>query len=309
MQEDARGGLDEVRAEVERVGLRQRDPEAVRVHGAQMGRVPVGEPRESRAHRAVPRRHVRWCRPVVAHARRGGVQAAGVQERGPVGAVEEHVGTVVADGAPRLDEEVRPARVVGVGAEPRRVRDGGPGQREVALRGWRHGPEMVAPGPDAQRLAPLGCVVGEVSRREVAVPELEQAAAELAAVEAVAPVARHGAQGAGDAGDAHALPDLERPTGAELAGSRERVDEVTRQRQHDGGRKAVLGQLDRRGQHVAEREPAVAGVQGQPTVHGAGHLDAADVAPQRHGRHALGAHAGRVGPGTGTPDGEERLWC
>ena len=141
----------------------------------------------------------------------------------------------------------------------------------------------------------------------MAVTESQQAAAELAGVEAVAPVAGDGAQGAADARHAHALADLEWPTGAQLAGPRERVDQMARQRQHDGGGEAVLGQLNRRRQHLVEREPAVAVMEGEPAVDGAGHLHAADVAAQRHRRHALAAQAGRVGPGPGTSDGEERL--
>ena len=71
--------------------------------------------------------------------------------------------------------------------------------------------------------------------------------------------------------------------------------------------KPVGGQLDRRRQDLVEGQPPVALVQGEPPVDGAGHRHAADVAPQRHHGHALGAHAGRVGPGTGAPDREERL--
>ena len=79
------------------------------------------------------------------------------------------------------------------------------------------------------------------------------------------------------------------------------------QRQHDGGGEALGRQLDRRRQHLVEGQPPVALVQREPAVDRAGHLHAADVAPQRHGGHPLGAHPGRVGPGAGPPDGEERL--
>ncbi len=97
------------------------------------------------------------------------------------------------------------------------------------------------------------------------------------------------------------------PVRAELARAGQCVDEVAGQRQHDGGGEALRGELDRRGQDVLEREPPVALVQGQPAVDGTGHLHAADVAPQRHGRHPLGAHPGRVGPRGGPPDGQQGL--
>ena len=82
-------------------------------------------------------------------------------------------------------------------------------------------------------------------------------------------------------GSAHGLADPERAVRAELAGAGEGVDEMTGQRQHDGGGEPLGGQLDRRRQHLVERQPPVALVQGEPAVDGAGHLHAADVAPQR----------------------------
>ena len=113
-------------------------------------------------------------------------------------------------------------------------------------------------------------------------------------VEAVAAVAGDGAQRAGDAGEAHGLPDGQRAVRAELAGSGKGVDEMAGQRQHDGRGEALLGQFDGRRQHLLERQPAVALVQGEPAVDGARHLHAADVAPHRHRRHAV-ARACRSG--------------
>ena len=121
--------------------------------------------------------------------RRGG-QPRRVEERVAVGAVEEHRRAVVADGAPRLDEEMGPLRIVRFGPEPGRLGHRGAGQREVALRRGRHGPQVVAPGAGLQRRAPRRRAGGEVGRREVAAAQLEQAPAELALVEAVAAVAR-----------------------------------------------------------------------------------------------------------------------
>ena len=144
------------------------------------------------------------------HPGRGGGQPRRVEERVAVGAVEEHGGAVVADGAPRLDEEMGPLRVVRLGPEPGRLGHRGAGEREVALRGGRHGPQVVAPGAGLQRRAPRRRAGGEVGRREVAAAQLEQAPAELTLVEAVAAVPGDGAQRAGDAREAHGLPDVER---------------------------------------------------------------------------------------------------
>ena len=125
VQEDAGRGLDEVRAEVERVGLGERDPEPVGVQGAQVRRVAVADACHGGARAAVAGHDVGRCGPLGAHPRRRRSEAVGVQQRGAVGAVEEDVGAVVADGTPRLDEQVRPERVVGVGCpgRPRRRPD------------------------------------------------------------------------------------------------------------------------------------------------------------------------------------------
>ncbi len=232
---------------------------------------------------------------------------AGVEERVAVGAVEEHRRAVVADGAPRLDEEMRPLGIVRIGPEPGRRGHRGAGQREVALRRGRHGPQFVAPGRRVQRRAPRRRAGGEVGRREVAAPQLQEAPAELPLVEAVPAVSCDGAQRAGDAGHAHGLADVEGALRAELAGAGEGVDEMAGQRQHDGGGEPLGSQFDRWRQHLVERQPPVALVQGEPAVDGAGHLHAADVAPHGHRRHPLGAQPGRVGPGTGPADGEQRL--
>ena len=97
----------------------------------------------------------------------------------------------------RLDEQVGPLRVVRVGPEAGRLGHRGAGQREVALRRGRHGPQLVAPRAGAQRRAPRRRAGGEVGRREVAAAELEQAPAELPLVEAVAAVAGDGAAACG----------------------------------------------------------------------------------------------------------------
>ena len=69
VEEDARRRLDEVGAEVEGVGLRERDPETVRVHGAQVRRVPLGDPGHRWARRALAGRDVRRRHPLGARRR------------------------------------------------------------------------------------------------------------------------------------------------------------------------------------------------------------------------------------------------
>ena len=53
---------------------------------------------------------------------------AAVAERAGLGTVVEDLGAVVAHGAPGLDQQMRPARVAGVGAEPGPLGHGGAGQ-------------------------------------------------------------------------------------------------------------------------------------------------------------------------------------
>ena len=156
-----------------------------------------------------------------------------MEERLAVGAVEEHGRAVVADGAPRLDEKMGPLGIVRIGSETGRLGHHGPGQRQVALRRRRHGPQVVAPRVGAQRRGPHGRAGGEVAGHEVAGAEVEEAPPELSVVEAVAAVAGDGAQRAGDAGEAHGLADGQRPVGAQLAGTGQGVHEMTGQRQHD----------------------------------------------------------------------------
>ena len=313
VQEDAGGGLDEVRPEVQRVRLRQRDSEAVGVLRAQVCGVAVAETGHvgggwpGAGVGAAGRRHVGRRHLGRVHPRCGGGQALGMEERVAVGAVEEHGRSVVADGAPRLDEKMGPLGIVGNGPEAGRLGHHGPGQREIALRGGWHGPQVVPPRVGAQWGGPRCCAGGEVGGREVPVAEVEEAPAELPLVEALAAVAGDGAQRAGDAGEAHGLADGQRPVGAQLAGTGEGVHEMAGQRQHERSGKALLGQFDGGGEDIVERQPPVALVQGEPAVDGAGHLHAAYVAAHGHRRQAVAAQPLGVGPRTGPADGEERL--
>ena len=109
-------------------------------------------PRRATSGPAVPGPARRRAAPWPACRRRAAAAArrAGVEQRVAVGTVVEHGGAVVADGAPGLDQEMGPLRVVRVGAEAGRLGHRGAGQGQVALRRGRHGPQVVAPGPGAQ---------------------------------------------------------------------------------------------------------------------------------------------------------------
>ena len=95
--------LDQPRAEARRVRLDQRHAHALAVDRAQVGRVAVA-----------PGAHRFEARSVSIMSIRCG---DGLQQRVAVGGVAEHVGTVEAGGRRRLDQQVRPADVVGVGRQ------------------------------------------------------------------------------------------------------------------------------------------------------------------------------------------------
>ena len=195
----------------------------------------------------------------------------------------------MAHGAPRLDEHMGPPGIVRVGPEPGRLGHRRAGQGQVALRRWRHRPQHVAPGRESQRRAPGRRADREVRRSEMAGAEPEQATTELPVVEGGASVVRDGAQRAGDAGQAHALADLERPGGAELARTGERVDEVAGQGQHDGGGEALVRQLDGRapgprraaGGHGARAAPASRPRRRAPARSGRPRAGASPSSPRR----------------------------
>ena len=141
----------------------------------------------------------------------------------------------------------------------------------------------------------------------MAIPQVLQAAPELALIEAFAPVPGDGAQRAGDPRQPDRLANFQRAARTQFAGAIDAVDEVAGQRQHDGRGEAVGGQLNGRGQHLGQRQPAVAFVQGEPAVDGAGHLHAADVPAHRHCPVSVAPQAVGVATCAGPADGEERL--
>ena len=221
------------------------------------------------------------CRRLRRRARAGG--------RGPPGA--------------RLDQQVGPLRVGGVGREVEPLHDGRRREREIALRVRRNGPHPVAPRVDAERLDPFGARRGQVVGHVLAATEREEARAELAAVEPVPPAVGDRRQRPRHPGAAD--------HGAGLNGRRRSVVVGAGQVEHLARGPGV----DRRGgkavgrvvpcgfEHLGHRQPPEALVQGEPSVDAAGNGHAADVASHRHGGEAVGSHALRVGARTGAPGG------
>ena len=235
VQEDPRRARDQVRAEVEGVGLCQRDPEAIGIHCAQVGRVAVRDPGDDGT-RVIRRtgHHIRRRRPVVADAVGRGGQSFFAEEELRLRPVVEDRRTVVSRRPRCLDDEVGPEWVRGVGPEADPFSDPGAGQCQVALGGRGNGPQIVPPDPQARRLAPLREVVGHIVLHIYALPELHQLVTELAAVEAFPPIVDDRPQRPGHGGEAHSGLERERAVGAELLRPRNLVDEMTRQRQHQG---------------------------------------------------------------------------
>ena len=204
------------------------------------------------------------------------------EQLGAVGTVEEHRRAIEAGGAPRLGDQVRPQRVVGVGRDADLLGDPGAGECQVALGGRRNRPQVVAEGPQHQRLDPLRQRSGQIVGRVLPVAQLEERSAELAAVEPVSSPRGQTPKRPGDAGKTDELSRLERPLGAELRRAGNVGDEMTGEGQDQRGGEAVLGQRDGRLQHRLPRKSSVALVQCQPSVDGTGNGNAPDVPAQRH---------------------------
>ena len=73
-----------------------------------------------------------------------------------------------------------------------------------------------------------------------------------------------------------------------------------------GGGETVGGHADRLGQDLGQGQAAEAPVQGQPAVHGTGHGDGGDMAPQGDAVETLGPEPGGVGTRTGKPGRVQR---
>ena len=294
VQEDARGGLDEMRAEVQRVGLRQRDAEAVGVQRAQVRGVAVARsgPRRGRSvprpGRHVGRRHRAARRPgPPAAARRSGSRSASpsAPSKSTPGGRGRRRARSRRGGGPTGD---RPGRSRARPPRPRRRRPAsgspatgaarstgrGPRRRRAAActttpRWWRGRPGAKWPPPSSSRPRPNS-----------------------PPVEAVPAVARRWRAACGRCpGSRTVCPMSSGPSGHSSPAPGRAWTRWLASASMMEAAKPSDGQLDRRRQHLVERQPPVALVQGEPAVDRAGHLHAADVAPHRHGRHPLGAHA------------------
>ena len=81
-------------------------------------------------------------------------EALGAHERAAVGRVVQHRGAVVARLLRRLDQQVRPERIVGVVRKWQAISDPGAREQEVALRAGRDPPKDVPERLDADRVDP-----------------------------------------------------------------------------------------------------------------------------------------------------------
>ena len=293
MEVDAGGRLDQPAAEAGGVGLDERHGQPVPVHHAQVG--GVARPRR----RASPPNRYRF----------GGYgvstwgDARRVDEGGAVRGLVQDVGPVVTGGHGGLDEQVRPPGVVGIVRQREPLRDPRSGQGQVALGARRDGPQPVTPRVQPQRLDPVRLAAGQIIGREVPATYGQETVPELALVEGAPSALADGAQRPGRARPADRCARARRlsgqllqPDAGRLVDRGQRTDEERRRRE------AVLGQRDGGGQHVGQREPAVACVERGPPVDAAGDRDRSDVVAQRH----LGVPLGRQRAGIGAAPGPAR---
>ena len=187
-----------------------------------------------------------------------------------------------------LDEQMRPRRVVGIPGQPGAVGDPGRGEREVALRARRHGPEAVVPGGKLEGRDPVGLRPGQVGLGVLAVAERQQPGAELPLVERPPSLSGDGSQ---RPGHPRSLDDGARSETA-VAGVVARLGKVGHRRRHGGqgrrGGKAPLGVRPGGLEHGGEVQAAEPFVQRKPAVDAARHGNGADVAERRHPLVTLG---------------------
>ena len=205
----------------------------------------------------------------------------------------------------RFDQQMGPPPVVGF-AEVESVGDPRPGQSEIALRGRGHRPQNMTEGLGPHRLDPPGNRPRQVGLAVLAGSERDKALTELAAVEAVPAPLDDGPERTGCAGAPHhrSGPQTDRDVGVALHPGhlRRAVGQQGR------GREPVVSYPDGLGQHISQRQPPVASMQGQPTVHRAGHSHRGDIAVQRHLVAALFTEPVGVSARPGESGAVERHW-
>ena len=189
--------LEEVAAEPRGVRLDQRHAHALPVDGAQVGGVVRRSPPDGSA----PSAAAEASDGLPSRASRDGASSS--TPSAPSHSTSGRSLPTAVAAATRAD---RPGAVVGVVGQAVTLGEPGPGQRQVALRRGRDGPEVVVPDAQAERRDPLGQGPGEIVGCVLALPQRQEALAELAAVEAVAPLPGDRLQGASGARPHDALP-------------------------------------------------------------------------------------------------------
>ena len=267
LEEDPQAGDDEVGAEAGRVGLGERDRRAVPVDHVQVDGAAAG------GVRGQPGGVLRVDR------RPPGAEPLGREEPRAVGVLVEHGGAVPTGLLRRLDQQMGPAGVVGVGREVEPSGDPRAGKREVALRIGRHRPDVVSPGRGAEGLDPVGAGRRQVVGGVLAAAEREQLATELALVEARASLGRDGGQGPGHTRSADDVALVELAVRRVVVGA---GDELAHRGREQRRRREPLGCMRlRRREQPGEGQPPEPLVQGRPPVDTPGHGHRADVAPER----------------------------
>ena len=162
VQDDPGRRLEEVAAEARGVRLDQRHAHALAVDGAQVGGVVRRSPPDGSAASA-------------AAEASDGIPSRGEPRRCRAARRRRRRPTAPPDGPARPPSPRRPGRPPrrrssGSSGRPSRSASQAAGQRQVALRRGRHGPEVVVPDAQAERRDPLGQGPGEVVGRVLACP-------------------------------------------------------------------------------------------------------------------------------------------
>ena len=269
-EDPARAGHD-VGPETARVAVDERHPHAGAVDDAEIGRV------------AVERRDRERVGPVRVDRGAALLDQGRSQQRGHIGALVEHNRTVVTRLGRSLDEEVGAQGAV---VDPQAVGDRGGQQDQVGLTGRRRRPDHVAERLHGDRRHPAGLRLDQILGDELVGAGGEQPGAELPAVEALTALRGDRPQGPGRAGSGHDLAFARGRGQLVVLHVGHGRGETVQERRHG---KPSLGQVDRRGEHLLERESSEALVEGQPTIDRARDRGRPDVALVGEGGQALGS--------------------
>jgi hypothetical protein len=276
VQVDARRRLDEPRTEATGVRLDQAHRHPTVVGGAEVR----GVARHGRGGAQAGVRDVDHPEPAVELS----------DQSCAVGALVQQLGPIVRCGGGRLDQHVRPSRLVRVVGDAGGLRQPGHAERQVALRVRADRGQLDTERTRRERLDPLRLGGGEVVGGEQASADCDQPLAERAPVERAASPGHDGLQCQGDPG----APNPDTP-GSRLVGELVElltagvVEQGERADEQCAGRESRRGETDRRGENHGQVEGPEALVQGDPTVDASRDGDGADVVAQRDRGQMLGA--------------------